>query len=335
MNATAVHIIDACRSDAAESVVITVGDIRIAVKALPDVMEAYDRFSAFAAVDDWTGRSDVTATIHVGTGDALYRYLPRPDSLHQRRIGRSGAASDLVVALTGDQPAIYAATADRSEAAVAFPDLAGRAWWERARPLLPAVQGLLRDTQWRVLHAAAIGNDAGATLLTGGSHAGKTTLSLTALLSGHRYFGDDVVAVSLPTAVRPARVARVYRTARLRLPPLAVLAPLVGEGRLSDEMGEQRSELHLGHRLAGTSVIGDLTRLVHVDRKGASAPTFGTVSRGRVLATVTSTTLQVGLGDLGHHSVIAEMCAALPVSGFDPGGDPTAAVRVLWGDPQW
>ncbi|HAP74620.1 MAG TPA: hypothetical protein DCR14_00875 [Acidimicrobiaceae bacterium] len=330
---TAEAVVAACRAHHPERVVVSVGDVQFVVSAAPCVMSACEGFRAFGSVRP-AGTADLRLPIvHVAAGDSVRKRLPPLRAFDPLPGGRPETDQELVVPLAGDCPAVYAATADRREAAVWYSDVERRAWWERARPLLPVVQSFLRDSPWRVLHAAAVGANNSATLLTGGSHAGKTTLALTALMHGAQYFGDDVVAVAPhgPHDTAP-RVARVYATARLRLPPLPNLAPLVAEGVGSSEMGETRSELHLGRRLAHTPLTATLSRLVHVERNGGAQPQFTRVGRGRVLATVTATTLQVGFGDLGHHTTIAELCSVLPPVGFDPGADPVAAVRALLKD---
>lgn len=336
MTGVAEAVVRACGEGSSEGRVVSVGDVRFVVRASTEVMAACDGFRSFGVVGDHVAEaeSDVgeLPTVYVASGDAARRRLPPVPPFDPSPRGRPDAAEELVVPLAGDPPALYAVTADRRRAAVWYADAHTRAWWERARPLLPVVQALLRDSPWRILHAAAVGTDAGATLLTGGSHAGKTTLALTALVHGYHYFGDDVVAVSRPREPgEHSRVARVYATARLRRPPLPALEPLIAEGTDSTEMGESRSELHLGHRLAGTPAVADLTRLVHVERHGGTEPQFTRVGRGRVLATVTATTLQVGFGDLGHHASIAELCAQMPPIGFDPGPDPVSAIHHLLG----
>ncbi len=64
----------------------------------------------------------------------------------------------------------------------------------------------------QLIHAAAVGTEAGAVLITGRSGSGKSTTSLAALRGGLYYLGDDYVVVGLepePT------VYSLYSTAKL------------------------------------------------------------------------------------------------------------------------
>jgi hypothetical protein len=85
----------------------------------------------------------------------------------------------------------------------------GRAWywvedaeripyWEQATPLVYLMHWWLREHDTHLLHAGAVGTEAGGVLLVGKSGSGKSTATLSTLQSDElRYAGDDYVAVSL------------------------------------------------------------------------------------------------------------------------------------------
>ena len=336
-------IVAACRNEADHEVHVRIGDAVVAIRASPTVMAACRHFDAFALRGVAAGTTEPCAVVHVAEGPGVRAAMPALPPFAIDPAGRPNPADEIVAPLAGPAPAVYAATADRRRAAVWVPSWRDRGRSERARPLLPAIQAVLRDTGWSVLHSAAIGTRGRAVLLTGESYAGKTSLALAACAAGADYYGDDVVAVRCDRATGAAGaagrdedggrplVARIYDTAGLRLPPLPPLLPLVPEGEHTEELGEHRSELLLSGRLAGRPASAPIERIVHLARSGAGTPTFGTVSRGRVIATVSATTLQVSFGDLRHRDLITSLCGVRPPIRLDPGPDLGAAVRAALG----
>jgi len=309
---------------------VAVGDVPFVISGAQEVVSACG-FEVFASgcspLVPGRGRVPDVRTIHVASGSQVaagFPLLPAVDVVHGRR---PAVLDDVVIAVRGQPVVIYAVSPDRRTGAVWFPGPLQRPQWEFARPLLPALQAMLRDTPWVVLHAAAVGFGDRTVLLTGGSHAGKSSLALGALLHGGQFYGDDVVAVSA-TAGR-VRVARVYDTARLRTPPTPGLKSLVAHGFPSLEDGETRTELRLGALLAGQPLAADVTHLVQLHRQGAPVPTFSAVSRAQVISTTTGSTLQVTFGDLAHHATVMAVCQQFAPRRFDPGPQLAAAVVAL------
>jgi hypothetical protein len=309
---------------------MAVGDVPFVLSGAPDVLAAcgFDVFASGCTVlPSGHVSPSGTRTIHVACGPEVAATLPLLPAVDLEHGRRPAVLDDVVIAVRGQPVVIYAVAADRRTGAVWFPGPLLRPQWEFARPLLPAVQAMLRDTPWAVLHAAAVGLGEQTVLLTGGSHAGKSSLALAALQRGGQFFGDDVVAVSAVDG--RVRVARVYDTARLRMPPTPGLEALVAHGFASHEDGEARTELRLRPLLAGRAVTAEVTHLVQLQRDGAPAPTFGSVSRAQIISTTTGSTLQVTFGDLAHHATVMAVCRQLRPRRFDPGPDLEAAVAAL------
>lgn len=108
-------------------------------------------------------------------------------------------------------------------------------YWAKASPLRPLLHWCMERAGHHLLHAAAIGNENGAVLLTGKGGIGKSTTALRCLLDGMWYAGDDYVVVS--NRPKP-RVFPLYGTAKLdpdqaarfpELAPLQVHAPAEDE----------------------------------------------------------------------------------------------------------
>ena len=66
-----------------------------------------------------------------------------------------------------------------------------------AAPFHFHLQWWLRERQFLIIHAAAVGNENGAALIVGQSGSGKTTTALSCLAAGMDYFGDDYCIISL------------------------------------------------------------------------------------------------------------------------------------------
>ena len=85
-------------------------------------------------------------------------------------------------------------------------------FWAKASPVRTLLHWALERSGAQLLHAAAVGTDDGAMLITGKGGVGKSSAALEALVRGLRYLGDDYVAVRLDP--EPA-VYSLYSTAKL------------------------------------------------------------------------------------------------------------------------
>jgi hypothetical protein len=84
--------------------------------------------------------------------------------------------------------------------------------YERASPCAQLLAWWWRARGRHLLHAAALGNSAGAVLLPGHSGAGKSTTALACLNAGLGYLGDDkVLAVAQPSPM----LMNVYSSAKI------------------------------------------------------------------------------------------------------------------------
>jgi hypothetical protein len=70
-------------------------------------------------------------------------------------------------------------------------------YWDHAAPIRRLLHWWLGRRRVVLLHGGAVGLATGGVLLVGRGGSGKSTASLTALLDGLRYAGDDYVAVQL------------------------------------------------------------------------------------------------------------------------------------------
>ncbi|HET6363083.1 MAG TPA: glycosyltransferase [Gemmatimonadota bacterium] len=100
--------------------------------------------------------------------------------------------------------------------------------WTRGSPLRTLLHWSMEASKRQLVHAAAVGTDEGALLITGRGGVGKSTTALACLEAGMRFLGDDYVVVALEPE---PRVYRLYCSAKLTADQLSRfpnLAPLVG-----------------------------------------------------------------------------------------------------------
>ena len=109
-------------------------------------------------------------------------------------------------------------------------------YWAKASPLRCLFHWWAETRGCQLVHAAAVGREGRAVLITGKGGLGKSTTALSCLGKGLDYIGDDYVVVQLDPV---PRVHSLYCTAKLnwdqmaRFPRLADLA--IGHGSGSDK----------------------------------------------------------------------------------------------------
>ena len=220
-------------------------------------------------------------------------------------------------------------------------------YWTKASPLRTLFHWWMEMRGHQLLHAAAVGDDGGALLITGKGGVGKSTTALASLAQGMRYVGDDYLIVGLDP--RPS-VYSLYSTAKLDLDQVGTfpeLAPLVSR---FGARGDEKTVLHLFPRFAsqlpramplraiatphitgedGTTTLSPVSRdVLH------RAASFTTMSQlpyagrythefiGRLTASVPGFELALGRDRAGVARAIARHLA-MPISGT--GGVPPAA----------
>lgn len=102
--------------------------------------------------------------------------------------------------------------------------------WTRGSPLRTLLHWSMEATGRQLVHAAAVGTDEGALLITGRGGVGKSTTALACLEAGMQFLGDDYVVVGLDPE---PRVHGLYRSAKLtteQLRRFPNLSDLVGPG---------------------------------------------------------------------------------------------------------
>ena len=127
-------------------------------------------------------------------------------------------------------------------------------FWVPASPLRTIFHWCMELSGKQLIHAAAVGTEDGAVLITGRSGVGKSTTSLAALRAGLYYLGDDYVAVGLepePT------VYSLYSTAKLNADQVGNLPEFAAHVSNGHAPGEEKAVMFL-HDVAAQQIRAEL-----------------------------------------------------------------------------
>jgi hypothetical protein len=125
---------------------------------------------------------------------------------------------------------------DAAEAYVYVADAANVPEWVRRAPLRNILTWWANDRVLPLLHAAAVGDGAGAVALAGGRGAGKSTTAMACVAAGFGFLADDACLVRLdpdPTVFAVYAFAKLEPHALARLP--ALRRDRVGAGSAADQ----------------------------------------------------------------------------------------------------
>ena len=93
-------------------------------------------------------------------------------------------------------------------------------FWVYASPLRTLLHWWMEKNGKQLIHAAAVGTEDGALLITGASGVGKSTTALSCLRRGFYYLADDYLIVGLDPV---PMVYTLYSTAKLNAEQIARL----------------------------------------------------------------------------------------------------------------
>ena len=120
-------------------------------------------------------------------------------------------------------------------------------YWVQAAPLRTLFHWWMETHGCQLLHAAAVGTDEGAVLLTGKAGVGKSTAALSCLRAGLRYLADDYLIIRL----EPEPLAySLYCTAKLNADHLARFPEFRALVQNVEKLDREKAVLYLYPRLA-------------------------------------------------------------------------------------
>lgn len=211
--------------------------------------------------------------------------------------------------------------------------LEGLPYWSRASPLRTLFHWWMTHRGCQLLHAAAVGDEHGAVIITGKGGVGKSTTALAGLTDGLRYLGDDYLVVGLDPE---PRVYSLYATAKLephQLEWFPEFAPLLGNQSL---LATEKAVVHLWPAYQDRVVRSLPLKAVATPRfAGQPETSFGPASKialQRAAAFTTLSQLPHAGGDT--HAFIERLIGSLPSLEIALGSDILAipgAIRGLLG----
>ena len=201
-------------------------------------------------------------------------------------------------------------------------------YWDGASPIRTLMHWLMESRGCQLLHAAAVGTEDGAMLITGKGGVGKSSTALACLRAGMLYAGDDYVVVRhhpVPT------VYSLYSTAKLNphdVETFSELRPYLGDPNPKpNEKAVLYLHPHFEPQIRREMPLRAIAMPRIVDREE-------TTFRPEAVATIrqaASFTTMSQLPCVGRHTheFFAELCAALPGYTIELGRDRALIPRAI------
>ncbi|MEZ5567995.1 MAG: hypothetical protein R3E54_06615 [Halioglobus sp.] len=201
-------------------------------------------------------------------------------------------------------------------------------YWEAAAPLRGLLHWWCAAHGQQLVHAAAIGSEHAAMLLTGKGGSGKSTTALAGLLGGLRYLGDDYV-VCENGAGGPA-VHSLYNTAKVDRSSLALLPSLAGAIDPPPPAEQDKAVLYTARRFPRQLAQRMPLRALVVPAVTGGQPRLTPMSRAAAFLALAPTTL-FQLPGAGRQTTafLRELVTALPCYQLSLGGDQQALLALL------
>lgn len=199
-------------------------------------------------------------------------------------------------------------------------------YYEVGAPLRAILHWWMADHGLQLIHAGAVGTPEGGVLLAGRGGSGKSTTSLSCLLSGMLYAGDDYVLVSPEPFVHG-----LYSSAKLhpdQLARLPRLAHTVGAPRQPDE---EKTLLFLSDHFPERISTGFPIRAILLPTvTGVAAPRLRKTTAATSLAALApSTMLQMPDPNQVALRRMTELVRRVPSYALELGGDVEDVPRVV------
>jgi len=118
----------------------------------------------------------------------------------------------------------------------------GMPFWVPASPLRTLFHWCMEQRGRQLIHAAAVGTDAGAVLVPGRSGSGKSTTALAALRGGLYYLADDYLVVGMEPE---PRVYSLYSTAKLNADQVDNLPEFAAQVSNRHALDEEKAVMYL------------------------------------------------------------------------------------------
>ncbi|MFC1730874.1 glycosyltransferase [candidate division KSB1 bacterium] len=193
-------------------------------------------------------------------------------------------------------------------------------YWVKSSPLRTLIHWWMEKNGCQLLHAAAVGTDQGAILISGKGGAGKSTTALTCLQSGLSYISDDY----LITSVDPEpTVYSLYSTAKLNVDEMHKMSFFERFAKDIVKKGQDKTILYLFPDLKQQIALKMPLRAIFIpeikpQKESMIAPVPFWAVQGAVSFTTMSQLPNVGRHT---HNYICNLCNSLPIFELELGSD--------------
>jgi hypothetical protein len=203
-------------------------------------------------------------------------------------------------------------------------------YWAKASPLRCLLHWWAQSRGCQLVHAAAVGDERGAVLITGKGGVGKSTVALACLERGLTYLGDDYVLVQIDPA---PRVHSLYATAKLDRHQLARFPRLAGLEGDREGRTDRKTVLYLHPAMRDRLATSLPLRAIVTPRITGRAPTdLEAIAPDEQRRAASLTTLsQLPQAGPETHDFIARLVSLLPGRRLALGSDLAALPAVVEG----
>ncbi len=184
-------------------------------------------------------------------------------------------------------------------------------YWVIASPLRTLFHWWMERNGCQLMHAAAVGTENGAVLITGKGGVGKSTAALSCLQAGLFYIADDYVITKLEPS---PTVVSLYSTAKLNADHVAHFPGLSKYVNNTEKLDQEKAVIFLNHGL-GQKLVSEMPLKAILtpqiaDHRDSS---IKSVSRWDIQRAMSFTTMSQ-LPYVGHHThnYISQLASALP-----------------------
>lgn len=218
-------------------------------------------------------------------------------------------------------------------------------YYERGYPITNLLNWWLRDRGLVVVHAAVVGNAAGAVLLPGKGGSGKSTTTLACTAGGLAVVGDDYCAMDPRTGIAHSLYNTVKLKADADVERFSALEPFMRHMERVGEGGDrQRSMVFLHPHFPGAMTSSLPVRAILVPQvTGEPGTSIARSSAGAALmALAPSTMLQLAGNERDAFRSMVELVRGIPtfriLLGTQVDGIPATIARFLdsgvWAEPR-
>jgi len=184
-------------------------------------------------------------------------------------------------------------------------------YWVMASPLRTLFHWWMGNNGCQLMHAAAVGTENGAVLITGKGGVGKSTAALSCLQAGLFYIADDYVITKLEP--KPV-VVSLYSTAKLNADHVAHFPDLSQYVTNTERLDQEKAVIFLNHGL-GQRLVSEMPLKAILTPQIVDHPDsrIKSISRWEIQRAMSFTTMSQ-LPYVGHHTheYIGRLASSLP-----------------------